>query len=1629
MTVSMNGMTVLAAGEDPAAETVADISADVGTPGDTGTEEPASEDGAEVTAPDGDAGSIGSDENAGDKQQEETQPDGADDETPAGDAKEDPQEQTPDGNESDESLSENEMDDADTQEPETAEEEIPEEAPADQTAVQLMSFTDDVGITITYDAVEVDNYKITVEDGILKEIKTKEDEAVSGNVVLPEDQGITKIGSKVFENNENITYVKLPAGVTDIEESAFSGCSKMQGIYMPPSLVNVGQSAFAGCSSLAKIALPKGVKTIGDNAFLGDTSLFMVYMKDADYGELVSVGADAFNGCVALAQFCSDTAFVLPESLNTIGAGAFQGCKAIKDADLQKVSELGEKAFLNCTSLRSVELSAKLGSIPKEAFKGCTALTGVTFGNGIETIGENAFEGCYNLGGLSFGNAVKEIKEKAFTGCTNLVCVEIPNPNITIADSAFEKSDKITFVSTQGSAAEKYAKNKNFKFVGYKETGKRYLYTVKVITGDTTGTITVTDQNGEDPNKKNNGEGVPMQYPLYVDAKPKGSYQLVEGSVKCNGVVLNKNSSGKYETKMPMGGAMITAEFELMGGDANTLGTENDIRVEISNGIPDRVTDGSVGEVTLKVGQTTRMFLIDEKDENKAISSSKITYKVEDADPAGAVKVNAGIISAVQEGNATVRASVKSANGNLVTKDLVVKVIRADVKKLKVRAKIPVDLADIVQTEVDEDEIQTVAVDKRDVRDEALTFTLNAVAYDEAGDDMSAALKWTTSDAEVAQIDKKSTTADSPVNTVTIPKGTDGEAMITATATNTAEDGTKETVVQRFIVSVYDGSTPPKLVSNTLTLDPDLTQSAILEIISSSYSKTTIDHNKVKLCRQGETSPWSNFTCTYLEDQSDKDVMRFCVTASDTCKNNQSYKLDVLIDDSEPLPLTITVKKSTPKPKVTFDKVDKKQPKINLFLKQDTTEIPITITGLGMTEVETFALEGLSNKDDDKLFADSFQVEKGSVKNTCVISLKKELQYTSKKKPAVTGYLVLHYEGYKESADTKIKITVPTQTVKPSYVLSKTSGTYRTGSSQKIVVELLDKKTKEFINLSADDYQIAAVEGSTISAAGKIASDEADKGKIQLTLSSVKSGNIKLRLTCKNWSESQKFDFTYKVKAVNADPKISLNGSSVKLNKRYGEATFTLKSDQDNVWVAKELSFHGPSAVPIKQAAGYSSLTITYADGVGKVAVKPGVSSISNGTYTFICDKAKYADDPKASATKEANQVTVKVVVSDSQPSVSVKGSVSLNRNARKTDGGQGTETGEFTLTAKNLSEGYVIDPDQTTAKIVCTTRGKESAANYFDWAVEKDKESGKDKLQVSIKNAANPVNATYKFSCTPVFKDESGKSVEGKAFSFSVKVHSGEIGVSLSAKGKLNLLDRNAAELTTANSIIYTPKFTNIKDTVSTNPDDVKIFDVIDDIVPTSSLDAASTLFEVIAKDDGKLYVTPKKGAELESGKTYKVRIWMKLQNYQPSKDEGGLWSKTLSIKTAQTLPKVQTDVGTVNLFLSNKNYKAEFVVDKKDVKALGAIESVTFDEKDTKALESFVTDPDGLKDTKDETPIEITSKQQEDGSLKVTLQLKKTVAYSSNSTNKVKMYVRFAGQGPNTAGTAITMNVKINK
>lgn len=1524
------------------------------------------------------------DDSAGDNQNDPENPSGSEEEDADGEEDLNPDDEVADDTEEDGGLS---GEDEEAEEEETEEEADGKEknpAAVQSLAPRMVSFQDEVGMRITYNANEQYNYTVD-ENGTLTGITKADGSEIEGNVVLDEAKGIKTIASGAFTGNTKITYIKMPAGVVTIGANAFKGCTALRGMTIPAGVTAIEESAFEGCSALTQFALPVTVESIGNRAFYGDSRLFMVFVKSISNSRLRTIGDYAFCDCITLVQFCSDTSFTFPASLTSIGERAFQDCHAVKSIEFsENISTMGAYAFASCNNLTEVVLPRALTAIPQYGFADCHSLASVSFGGGnnnaTRTIGAYAFKSCYKLGSMELLR-VNKIERNAYLDCSSLIRVQIPNMECDIENDAFPDVETLYLIGWSPSTAETYAKNRKIKFIATNLTDTGYYKYKEPIdmTGSGRGKIFLTttksaapaDLAANDPNKANGGKGVEAGKDIYVSVQPEQGSKLVGGSLKCNGVeIAYSRQDGWYSFKMPTGGAVITVEFEDTAGSTTITGTR--FTYEFSNG-----SDGN-GGAELKVGQTTRIFLLDV--DNNVIPTSKVKFS---SDRPAIVKVSDnGVVTALGEGTAHIEMRVTGVNGEIPAEALV-QVSKTDVSSMKLNVKsYDMDIIAVTEQTIGEQTVQVASMDINAVSSHEEEIVLEALAYDADLDDTPVALKWTTSDSKVARLATTSTANAVTTNTVTIPKGASGEATITVSATN----ADKKKITQKLIIQVRDET--PRLSTTSLTLNPNKEEGAVLRLITAYGSR--IDADTFGLVKaDNDKVTVGDFTWNYDGTNSTDTVHYFTINPRTPKVDEGVYNVKVSVNGKPiPTPVKITVKASLPNPKVSFDK---KQPKINLFYANDGTQVKPVITNLGNEKISRYELEPLNNdpKKDDRLFTENFQIEEDPEKpGSAVITQKNEnMILTKKSKLITTGYLVLYFEGYKESAVKKYKITIPTQTVKPSYKLDRTSDVYNSlPAARTIKLTLIDTKTKnkEPVRLDEGDWTIEKSSGSNVDAISRdIVINE--QGQIEMHTeanSSLTSGKVVLSLRNSEWAEGQSFKYTYTVKASGANPKIKLKAATVNLNSNYTEQVekFYLTSNQCDTELDASQDFYFQPTAKNADQSGY--LHVGYNGGEGTVSVDP---EIKPGSYKFKCDSVV------GSYGEHYNAVTLTVKVVNTLPGMTVKGSPSLNLSA--ISDGAYTETAELKLNAK-LPEGYEIDPAGTIDSIECTTKGMSEVKENFNWDIVDNS------LLISLNSRVG--QKKYAFTMKPTYTG-GANTFQGKAVKFSVKVYNGSISVKMSPKGALNLVDRQG-EYTLKNSIVYTPSFTNLKDTV----EEVQIFDA-DGREPALG-DEESKYFraEVLG---GKVYVAPRDGAGLENKKTYPVRMWVRLASYG---GYDGMWVPgILKIKTAQVLPKVTADKKDLNLYMSNKAYEATFRVTPKEG-SVGNIADVVFGEKDTKSQDSF----------------EIRcGEPREDGSIDVHVKLKNAVSFAGGTTNKVTMYVMFEGQGTNTVGPAITMNVKINK
>ena len=154
--------------------------------------------------------------------------------------------------------------------------------------------------------------------------------------------------------------------------------------------------------------------------------------RDSQLRKITSIGEDAFR------NFSSLKTVHIASSVTRIGSGAFEGCSSLTSVDIpSSVTSIESSAFNGCSSLTSINIPSSVTSIESSAFNGCSSLTSVTIPNSVTSIGNKAFYGCRGLTSINIPSSVKSIGSWAFDGCSGLTSVTIPSSVTSIGSWAF----------------------------------------------------------------------------------------------------------------------------------------------------------------------------------------------------------------------------------------------------------------------------------------------------------------------------------------------------------------------------------------------------------------------------------------------------------------------------------------------------------------------------------------------------------------------------------------------------------------------------------------------------------------------------------------------------------------------------------------------------------------------------------------------------------------------------------------------------------------------------------------------------------------------------------------------------------------------------------------------------------------------------------------------------------------------------------------------------------------------------------------------------------------------------------------------------------------------------------------
>jgi len=256
--------------------------------------------------------------------------------------------------------------------------------------------------------------------------------------------GVTRIGTRAFQNCSNHTSVTISTSVATIGDYTFSYTDTfsymgLTTITVAPDnpnfivedgvLFNRSKTTLIQYPSARQGAytIPDGITAIGNYAFISSKLTFVTIPND-----LISIGYDAFNRCYALSEI------TIPNSVTSIDRNAFFTCTGLTSVTIgSNVDTIGYGAFTICTSLLAIDVVANNTKYASE--------NGVLFNKSKTTLIQYPAgrQGAYSIPG-----SVARIEDNVFRGSSGLTSVTIPGSVTTIGGQAFRSCSNLTSITS-----------------------------------------------------------------------------------------------------------------------------------------------------------------------------------------------------------------------------------------------------------------------------------------------------------------------------------------------------------------------------------------------------------------------------------------------------------------------------------------------------------------------------------------------------------------------------------------------------------------------------------------------------------------------------------------------------------------------------------------------------------------------------------------------------------------------------------------------------------------------------------------------------------------------------------------------------------------------------------------------------------------------------------------------------------------------------------------------------------------------------------------------------------------------------------------------------------------------------
>ena len=282
---------------------------------------------------------------------------------------------------------------------------------------------------------------------------------------------------KYYQNNQEITALKIPAGTTSIGKNVFQKYNGIQSLTFSPALTSISDLQFSCDFTNLKSVYVGWQDPIAAGTFFGDADMSNCTLYVPQGTKNTYSKADVWKNFGKIIEYNNQATITL-EQPGTLS-------QKISDFDKNLITHLKIKGKINGTDIKFIREMAGVSVMGKETdgelayldlseaqivsggdyyyqdynatkyytsddeigvgfFSKCKGLKAITLPGNLKSVGESAFQECSSLETLNLPSGITSIGNYAFLECENLTSVTLPSGLVSIGDRAFNSCISLT---------------------------------------------------------------------------------------------------------------------------------------------------------------------------------------------------------------------------------------------------------------------------------------------------------------------------------------------------------------------------------------------------------------------------------------------------------------------------------------------------------------------------------------------------------------------------------------------------------------------------------------------------------------------------------------------------------------------------------------------------------------------------------------------------------------------------------------------------------------------------------------------------------------------------------------------------------------------------------------------------------------------------------------------------------------------------------------------------------------------------------------------------------------------------------------------------------------------------------